>query len=162
MNKNDSLDKLSKIATMFVLWIVFVIISVFIVKKLDNSDSSSFLFSIAEMSNGLAEGLVNTVNEELKRNDILFSEQTLSNSIFGAQVYWMSSTLIGYYVATCLLGIGILPFALKLVFCPLISPLVMPIVFLIATISFIKNVVMLIKRLRNDKKDDVQQNQKTM
>lgn len=158
MNKNDSLDKLTKIATMFVLWIIFVIISVFIVRKLDNSDSSSFLFSIAEMSNGLAEGLVNTVNEELKRNDILFSEQTLSNLIFGAKVYWMSSTLIGYYVATCLFGIGILPFVLKLVFCPLISPLVMPIVFLIATKSFIKNIVLLIKTARVDSRKIIQSN----
>lgn len=156
MNKNDPLYKLSKIATMFVLWIIFVVISFFIVRKLDNSDSSSFLLSIADMSNRLAESLVESVNEELIRNGILFSEQTLSNLIFGTKVYWMSSTLIGYYVATCLFGIGILHFFMKLVFCPLISPLVMPIVFLTATISFIKNVVLLIKRLRADSKKVVQ------
>lgn len=145
MTTDKSTDKLSKITTMFILWLVLMIISIFIVKKLDNTESSSFIFIIAEMSNSLVEGLIGSINNELIRNDIILSEQTMSNIIFAVKVYWMSSTLTGYCVLTYILGIGIFQLALKIIFCPLITPLVMPIVFLIAIITFIKNIVLLTK-----------------
>lgn len=140
-----STDKLSKITMMFILWIIFIIISFFIVRKLDNSSDSSFIFAIADMSNMFAQNIIEAFNKLLIQKDIILSEQMLINITFAFKVYWMSSTLTGYCVLTYFMGIGILQLAIKLVFCPLISPLVMPIVILIAVISFIKNIIILIK-----------------
>lgn len=152
MMAEKSINNITKIITVFIFFMFFTFISFFIVKKMDSVTSDGLLYAIINIPNLIAESIVESINNELILRNVIISQQSLENITFALKTYWMSSTLSGYCVATCFLGSGLFETPFKIVFCPVISPLVMPIIIIIAVISFIKNIVFLVKPVHTNTK----------
>lgn len=146
MTTEKSINKISTITIMFISLLVFTVISICIVKKMDNTTSEGLLYAVANIPNLIAESIVESVNNELIKKDIIISQQLLKNLSFAFKTYWMSSTLSSYCIATYFIGCGLFQTPLKLVCCPLISPFLMPVIIIIAIILLIKNSVYLLQR----------------
>lgn len=135
---DKALDKISKLIWLFVLLIIFGIIGFFVARKLeDPSIADSKFWDWLEMLKAFAE----PTRELFINLNLVSPENTFFTTSF--TMYCIASSVGGYYVATRILGIGLIRGILKLVFCPLISPVIMPFVIIGAFISLIKNSIIL-------------------
>lgn len=131
-------DKLVKVIWFFVILIIFSIIGFFITKKLEDPTNDGILWSFL----GIFKVFVDPTRELLINLNLLSPENQFFTTSF--TVYCIASSVGGYYVATRILGIGLIQGILKWIFCPLISPLIMPFVIIVEFISLIKNSIILI------------------
>lgn len=138
MTAEKSINNITKIITIFIFFMFFTIISFFIVKKMNSVTSDSLLYAIINIPNLIADSIVESINNELILRNVIISQNLLENITFALKTYWMSSTLSGYCVATYFIGCGLFQTPLKIVCCPVISPLLMPIIIIIAAILFVK------------------------
>lgn len=142
-----AIDKISKISFWFIMLIVFTVVSVLIVKKLENSNTDdSFFWNMISLLGSFPTTVVATLREALLENNLVIPEQIWNIfSSVGFQIYCFTSTIAVYFVATYIFGVGIIQCAVKILLCPIVSPPIMPIVIIVMIISFIKNCIILIK-----------------
>lgn len=138
---DEAINKLTNATYILLIIFVFTIITILVLKY---SSREGFIYdALIGMPQGIAKSFIDVINERLMLKDIAFSEKAQETLSYIISVYWVTSSLCGYAVATKTFGIGLIQFIIKFVFCPVISPLVMPIVVFVKVISVIKNLIIL-------------------
>lgn len=134
---DDTINKLTNAS--YTLFMVAIITTITILVFKYSSGDGFIYNALIGFPKDMATSFINDV---IARN-IEISEQVQEKLISFLGVYWVTSSLCGWAVATKTFGIGLVQFIFEFVFCPIVSPLIMPIVILVKVISIIKNVIIL-------------------
>lgn len=137
------LDKMSKSICLFLMLIVFGILSVVFIKAIDGTNSNNFIIGLLRIPNSVAVSTINFIRNELQTNNIILTESFWSIASVFFRAYWITSTLVSYCVLSYFIGLGLVQFAIKIILSVIFCPLIMPIIIIIAIVSFIKNAISL-------------------
>lgn len=137
------LNKMTKSICLFLMLIVFGILSVVFIKAMDGTNSNNFIIGLLKIPNSVAVSTIDFIKNELQINNIFLTENFWNVASVFFRAYWITSTLVSYCVLSYFIGLGFVQFAIKIIISVIFSPLIMPIVIIIAIVSFIKNAISL-------------------
>ncbi len=137
------LNKMTKSICLFLMLIVFGILSVVFIKAMDGTNSNNFIIGLLRIPNSVAVSTIDFIKNELQINNIFLTENFWNVASVFFRAYWITSTLVSYCVLSYFIGLGFVQFAIKIIISVIFSPLIMPIVIIVAIVSFIKNAISL-------------------
>lgn len=137
------LNKMTKSICLFLMLIVFGILSVVFIKAMDGTNSNNFIIGSLRIPNSVAVSTIDFIKNELQINNIFLTENFWNVASVFFRAYWITSTLVSYCVLSYFIGLGFVQFAIKIIISVIFSPLIMPIVIIVAIVSFIKNAISL-------------------
>lgn len=137
------LNKMTKSICLFLMLIVFGILSVVFIKAMDGTNSNNFIIGLLRIPNSVAVSTIDFIKNELQINNIFLTENFWNIASVFFRAYWITSTLVSYCVLSYFIGLGFVQFAIKIIISVIFSPLIMPIVIIVAIVSFIKNAISL-------------------
>lgn len=137
------LNKMTKSICLFLMLIVFGILSVVFIKAMDGTNSNNIIIGLLRIPNSVAVSTIDFIRNELQINNIFLTENFWNVASVFFRAYWITSTLVSYCVLSYFIGLGLVQFAIKIIICVIFSPLIMPIIIIIAIVSFIKNAISL-------------------
>lgn len=137
------LNKMTKSICLFLMLIVFGILSVVFIKAMDGTNSNNFIIGLLRIPNSVAVSTIDFIKNELQINNIFLTENFWNVASVFFRAYWITSTLVSYCVLNYFIGLGFVQFAIKIIISVIFSPLIMPIVIIVAIVSFIKNAISL-------------------
>lgn len=137
------LNKITKSICLFLMLIVFGILSVGFVKAMDGTNSNNIIIGLLRIPNSVAVSTIDFIRNELQINNIFLTENFWNVASVFFRAYWITSTLVSYCVLSYFIGLGLVQFAIKITISVIFSPLIMPIVIIVAIVSFIKNAISL-------------------
>lgn len=137
------LNKMTKSICLFLMLIVFGILSVVFIKAMDGTNSNNFIIGLLRIPNSVAVSTIDFIKNELQINNIFLTENFWNVASVFFRAYWLTSTLVSYCVLSYFIGLGFVQFAIKIIISVIFSPLIMPIVIIVAIVSFIKNAISL-------------------
>lgn len=137
------LNKMTKSICLFLMLIVFGILSVVFIKAMDGTNSNNFIIGLLRIPNSVAVSTIDFIKNELQINNIFLTENFWNVASVFFRAYWFTSTLVSYCVLSYFIGLGLVQFAIKIIISVIFSPLIMPIVIIVAIVSFIKNAISL-------------------
>jgi len=137
------LNKMTKSICLFLMLIVFGILSVVFIKAMDGTNSNNFIIGLLKIPNSVAVSTIDFIKNELQINNIFLTENFWNVASVFFRAYWITSTLVSYCVLSYFIGLGFVQFAIKIIISVIFSPLIMPIVIIVAIVSFIKNAISL-------------------
>lgn len=137
------LNKMTKSICLFLMLIVFGILSVVFIKAMDGTNSNNFIIGLLRIPNSVAVSTIDFIKNELQINNIFLTENFWNVASVFFRAYWITSTLVSYCVLSYFIGLGLVQFAIKIIISVIFSPLIMPIVIMVAIVSFIKNAISL-------------------
>lgn len=137
------LNKMTKSICLFLMLIVFGILSVVFIKAMDGTNSNNFIIGLLRIPNSVALSTIDFIRNELQINNIIWTENFWNIASVFFRAYWITSTLVSYCVLSYFIGLGLVQFAIKIILSVIFSPLIMPIIIIIAIVSFIKNAISL-------------------
>ena len=141
--KDAILNKMTKSICLFLMLIVFGILSVVFIKAMDGTNSNNFIIGLLRIPNSVAVSTIDFIKNELQINNIFLTENFWNVASVFFRAYWITSTLVSYCVLSYFIGLGLVQFAIKIIISVIFSPLIMPIVIIVAIVSFIKNAISL-------------------
>ena len=127
------LNKMTKSICLFLMLIVFGILSIVFIKAMDGTNSNNFIIGLLRIPNSVAVSTIDFIKNELQINNIFLTENFWNVASVFFRAYWITSTLVSY----CVLSYFII--IISVIF----SPLIMPIVIIVAIVSFVKNAISL-------------------
>ena len=137
------LNKMTKSICLFLMLIVFGILSVVFIKAMDRTNSNNFIIGLLRIPNSVAVSTIDFIKNELQINNIFLTENFWNVASVFFRAYWITSTLVSYCVLSYFIGLGLVQFAIKIIISVIFSHLIMPIVIIVAIVSFIKNAISL-------------------
>ena len=137
------LNKMTKSICLFLMLIVFGILSVVFIKAMDGTNSNNFIIGLLRIPNSVAVSTIDFIKNELQINNIFLTENFWNVASVFFRAYWITSTLVSYCVLSYFIGLGLVQFAIKIIISVIFSPLIMPIVIIVAIVSFVKNAISL-------------------
>lgn len=137
------LNKMTKSICLFLMLIVFGILSVVFIKAMDETNSNNIIIGLLRIPNSVAVSTIDFIRNELQINNIFLTENFWNVASVFFRAYWITSTLVSYCVLSYFIGLGLVQFAIKIIISVIFSPLIMPIVIIVAIVSFIKNAISL-------------------
>lgn len=137
------LNKMTKSICLFLMLIVFGILSVVFIKAMDGTNSNNFIIGLLRIPNSVAVSTIDFIKNELQINNIFLTENFWNVASVFFRAYWITSTLVSYCVLSYFIGLGLVQFAIKIIISVIFSHLIMPIVIIVAIVSFIKNAISL-------------------
>lgn len=137
------LNKMTKSICLFLMLIVFGILSVVFIKAMDGTNSNNIIIGLLRIPNSVAVSTIDFIRNELQINNIFLTENFWNVASVFFRAYWITSTLVSYCVLSYFIGLDLVQFAIKIIISVIFSPLIMPIVIIVAIVSFIKNAISL-------------------
>lgn len=137
------LNKTTKSICLFLMLIVFGILSIVFIKAMDGTNSNNFIIGLLRIPNSVAVSTIDFIKNELQINNIFLTENFWNVASVFFRAYWITSTLVSYCVLSYFIGLGLVQFAIKIIISVIFSPLIMPIVIIVAIVSFVKNAISL-------------------